>query len=116
MPSIAPSSPDDVDVHLVLDDFGERLSRAWRETDEERADRETLIADLLEGQYASPIRVVAFNTAERWSHDVSEEIADELAQLLAIEGRETPTKLEGLLDRHGAGRPVQLPLTLWGAA
>jgi hypothetical protein len=36
MPSIAPSSPDDVDVYLVLDDFDERLGRAWRETDEER--------------------------------------------------------------------------------
>jgi hypothetical protein len=112
MPSIAPSSPDDVDVYLVLDDFGERLGRAWRETDEERTDRETLIADLLEGQYAGPVRVVAFNTAERWSRDVSEDVADELVQRLAIDDRETPVALEDFLDRHGAGRPVQLPLPL----
>ena len=35
-PSIAPTSPDDHDIYLVLDDFGARLGRAWRETDEER--------------------------------------------------------------------------------
>jgi hypothetical protein len=40
-PSIAATQPDDVDVYLVLDDFGERMGRAWREVDEERTDRET---------------------------------------------------------------------------
>jgi hypothetical protein len=40
-------------------------SAAPRETDEERTDRETVIADLLEGQYSNPIRVIAFNTAEK---------------------------------------------------
>jgi hypothetical protein len=64
MPSIAPAPPDDVDVYLVLDDFGERLGRAWAETVEERTDRATVIADILEGQYAGPVRVVAFNTAQ----------------------------------------------------
>jgi hypothetical protein len=34
MPSISPALPDDRDVYLVLDDFGGRLGRAWRETDE----------------------------------------------------------------------------------
>jgi hypothetical protein len=70
-PSIAPASPDDRDTYLVLDDFGERLGRAWRETGEERTDRETVISDLIDGQYSNPARVIAFNTAERWSRDVS---------------------------------------------
>jgi hypothetical protein len=35
-----------------------------RETDEADTDRTTLIRHLLEGQYSSPVRVVAFNTAE----------------------------------------------------
>jgi len=52
------------DTYLVLDDFGGRLGRAWRETDEEDTDRETLIRDLMEGQYSHPTRIVAFNTAE----------------------------------------------------
>jgi len=62
-PSIFPALPDDRDVYLVLDDFGERLGRAWRETDEERTDRATVFMDLIDGQYSNPARVVAFNTA-----------------------------------------------------
>ena len=47
------------DTYLVLDDFGGRLGRAWRETDEEDTDLETLIRDLMEGQYSHPTRIVA---------------------------------------------------------
>jgi hypothetical protein len=64
----------DVEVYLVLDDFGQG-GRSYRETDEEQSDRETLIRDLLSGQYEKPVRIVAFNTAEGWSRDVSEDIA-----------------------------------------
>jgi hypothetical protein len=35
--SIVPSGTDH-DVYLLLDQFGERLGRAWRETDEEADD------------------------------------------------------------------------------
>jgi hypothetical protein len=49
-PSIAPHGPEQ-DTYLVLDDFGGRLGRAWRETDENATDRETLIRDLVEGQF-----------------------------------------------------------------
>jgi hypothetical protein len=93
MPSIAPSSPDDVDVYLVLDDFGERL-----------------------GQYSSPVRVIAFNTAEGWSRDVSEELVDEIADRCAIEGLDVPPTVEGFIDQHGSRWPAQLPLPLRGAA
>src|ERR1700749_4514665 len=78
-PSIVPQS-DDQDIYLVLDDFG-RLGRSWREMDEQSTDRPAVIQDLLEGQYNNPVRVIAFNTAEGCSRDVSEDIADELAQL-----------------------------------
>jgi hypothetical protein len=61
----------------VLDDFG-RQGRAWRETDVERTDLETVIADLMSGQYNNPVTVVAFNLAERWAGDVSEDIAIEI--------------------------------------
>jgi hypothetical protein len=114
-PSIVPEI-DDREIYMVLDDFGGRLGRAWREIDEEGTDRETVIRDLLEGQYSDPVRIVAFNTAEGWSRDVSEEIAGELADLVAIEGRDTPASLEDFLDRLGGGRPVQLPLPLRGVA
>jgi hypothetical protein len=32
----------------------------------------------MEGQYSHPVRIVAFNTAEGWSRDVTVDIADEL--------------------------------------
>jgi hypothetical protein len=115
-PSIAPGPPDDVDVYLVLDDFGERLGRAWRETGEERTDRERVITDLVDGQYSEPARVVAFNTAEGWSRDVSEELADEIARRCGMDGFDVPPSLEAFVDRHGSGRPTQLPLPLRGAA
>jgi len=68
----------DQDTYLVLDDFGGRIGRAWRETDEDSADRETVILDLLAGEYRNPVRIVAFNTAEGWSRDMTVDIADEL--------------------------------------
>jgi len=64
------------DTYLVLDDFGGRLGRAWRETDEEDTDRETLIRYLMGGQYNHPMRIIAY-TAEVWSRDVTMDIADE---------------------------------------
>jgi len=63
-------------VYLVLDDFGV-FGQAYRETDPTRADRQTVVANLLAGQYEHPVRVVAFNTAEGWAHDVSAQIARE---------------------------------------
>src|ERR1700688_650162 len=75
-PSIAPHDGHE-DVYIVLDDFGS-LGRAWRETDEAGANRATLVRNLLDGQFESPVRIVAFNTAEGWSRDVTVDIADEL--------------------------------------
>ncbi|HEX3115213.1 MAG TPA: hypothetical protein VHQ48_07035 [Bradyrhizobium sp.] len=47
-PSIIPDGADQT-VYVVLDDFG-RLGRAYRETDEERIDLESVISDLMTGQ------------------------------------------------------------------
>ncbi len=71
-PSIIPDF--DIDVYLVLDDFG-NLGRAYRETDEEASDRDTIVRNLLSGEYKKPVRVVAFNTAEGWARDVTEDTA-----------------------------------------
>ena len=38
------------------------------------------------GDYSNPVRVVAFNTAEGWSRDVTEDIAEELLERDASEG------------------------------
>jgi hypothetical protein len=40
----------------------------------EATDFETVVQDLLSGQYKNPVRVISFNTAEGWSQDVSADI------------------------------------------
>jgi hypothetical protein len=99
-PSIVPQKADR-DVYLVMDDFGTQLGRAWVETDEEDADRETLIRDLMDGQYARPARIVAFNTAEGWSRDVTVDIADELRRRLVEFDEEVPRAMQEFLDTVG---------------
>jgi hypothetical protein len=49
-----------------LDDLG-RIGWVWREADYEATDFETVVTDLLEGQYKNPGGIFAFNTAEGWS-------------------------------------------------
>jgi len=69
------TSQDDT-VYLVLEDFGS-LGRAYRETDPSQADRQTVLSNLLSGQYDRLLRIVAFNPTEGWARDVTAEIAYE---------------------------------------
>ena len=84
-PSIVPGGIDQ-NIYLVIDDLG-RLGRVWRETDAEHTDLETVIKDLLDGQYHSPVGVFGFNPAEGWSRDVSEDVAREIRRALRSAGR-----------------------------
>ena len=59
-------------VHIVLNVFGS-LGRAYVETDEANADEATIVENILGGQYSCPLRVVAFNIAEGWAEDVTED-------------------------------------------
>ena len=93
-PSIVPHAADQ-DTYLVLDQFG-RVGCCWRETDAEEADRETLIRDLVEGQYSHPLRIVAFNTAEGWCRDVTKDVADELRRRYVEFGEVSESILEFL--------------------
>ena len=65
-PRIVPYGADQT-VNVVIDSFpglGEI----------KRTDVETIIADLISGQFNDPIRVVAFNTLEHWPEDVTQYI------------------------------------------
>ena len=75
--NLAPEHPSDLTVHIVLDDFG-NSGRAYRETAEEAADFNTVVDDLMAGQFNHPIRVIAFNLSEGWSRDVSDHVAREI--------------------------------------
>jgi hypothetical protein len=96
-PPIAPNGQEQ-DIYLVLDDFGS-LGRAWRETDEAGANRSTLVRNLLDGQYENPVRIVAFNTVEGWSRDVTVDIADELRRRY-VEFGEVPDAALAFMEAH----------------
>jgi hypothetical protein len=106
-PSIVPT--DDQSIYLVLDDFG-RHGRAWRETDVEATDLETIIKGMLEGQYSNPVRIVGFNTAEGWSRDVSEDVAHEVRHRCDRQGTDVPVNLESFMERHENRDRAQLRL------
>jgi len=86
-------------VYLVVDDFGHH-GQCWRESNIGDTDLESVINDLLEGQYNNAVTVVAFNVAEGWCRDVSEDIARELWKRCAKQEREIPPYLEDFIFRH----------------
>jgi hypothetical protein len=94
-PSVVPAETGH-ETYLVLDDLG-RLGRVWRETNEVDANHDALIRDLLDNQYSRPTRVVAFNTTEGWSRDVTLDIADELRRRFA-DHDDVPVSVEELLE------------------
>jgi hypothetical protein len=107
-PSILPIVPYGADqtVYLVIDYFG-RLGTA----DIERADLETVITNIMSGQFNDPVRVVAFNTLEHWAHDVSRDVALEIQSRCDIDGRDVPEPLRDFVNRY-AGADRQPPLRL----
>ena len=109
-PSIAPSDKDQT-VYFVAEDFG-KLGRAWREAEYQATDLETVLQDLLSGQYNNPFRVVAFNTAESWSEDVSADVAAELRRRCEQQRRELPSTISDFVKRHEKPGRHQLALLL----
>jgi len=109
-PSIVPNGNDQT-VYLVKDDLG-HLGAVWREADDEATDLETVITDLLTGQYKDPVRVIAFNTAERWSQDVSEDVAHELRRRCDLQMRDVPASIQDFVEMHEGHLYRQLSLRL----
>jgi hypothetical protein len=107
-PSIVPSWADQT-FFIVENDFG-RAGRAFVETDGEYPDLEATIVGLLEGQFSNPIRVIAFNTAERWSEDVSEDIAHGLRRRRDLQFRDVPSAIQDFVERHEGHRQLALRL------
>ena len=108
-PSIVPNVGDQ-NVYIVLDCFDQN-GCAWREADAEATDLETVIADLMSGQYNDPQRVVAFNTFEHWAEDVSEDVAREIRRRADLACEDLSSSIEDFVGRH-AGRERQLALRL----
>ena len=81
-----------------LNDFGP-LGRAYVETDEAEADEATNIENILSDLYSHPLRVVAFNTAEGWSRDVTEDVAQTALTKAQSEHRSIGQAAQEFLER-----------------
>jgi hypothetical protein len=95
-----PSRDDDQNIYLVIVDLGEHVVR--REANIESTELETAITDLLDGQYSNPIRVIAGNTAEGWSRDVSDGIAHQLRRRSDLQLTHLTECLADFVARHEA--------------
>ncbi|MEH2480609.1 hypothetical protein V1282_003966 [Nitrobacteraceae bacterium AZCC 2146] len=109
-PSIVPNGHDQ-NVYLVVDCDGSGRRCLWRETDVADTDLETVITDLLSGQYPDPLRVVAFNTVEHWAQDVSEDVAREVRRRADLSYADLVPGVEEFVTRY-AGPERQLTMRL----
>ena len=108
-PKTAPHS-DFETVYLVVDSFG-ALGNAYRETDVERTDLETVIADLMSGEFNAPVRVIAFNLLGHRADDVSRQIAEEIQKRCDLAGEPVPEGIRDFVEDH-TGPTRQLALRL----
>ena len=104
-PSLVPNA--DLTAHLVLDDFG-KDGRIYRETAEAEANLETVIRDILDGQYNNPACVVAFNVAEGWAREVTGDVAREVLKRAMSENKSLPGTVRDFIERE-TGEEIKLP-------
>jgi hypothetical protein len=102
-PLIVPHSFDET-VYLVVDCCG-RSGCVWREADAHHTDLETVIADLMAGQYSDPMRVVALNVTEGWARDVSLDVAREIQERADLAFEDISSSLQEFVSYHTAPRP-----------
>jgi hypothetical protein len=81
VPELAPAAGE---LHFVLCDFG-KLGQAFIETDPARADRESVVEDIISGELARPVRVLALRPDGTW-RDVSVEVAWAVTKAAAAVG------------------------------
>jgi hypothetical protein len=107
-PSMVPHGADET-VYLIIDRF--RTGTVYRETEVDKTDLETILSDLLTGQFNDPVRVVAFNTVEHWAADVSAAVALEIETRCDIQGERLPLHLSEFVQRFwGANRQLTFRL------
>jgi|SRR3569623_303645 len=112
-PSIVPNHTDH-NFYLVMDRLNPDTT-IFHERVVETTDLETVISDMLSGQYCDPLRVLSFNPAEKWSEDVSEDVAREIQRRCDLLLMDVPSALQEFVDAHlGIDHRDQLTLRLVG--
>jgi hypothetical protein len=54
---------------------------------------------VLNGEFSQPVRVVAFNTAEGWARDLSEDVARQVVDEARLRGRPLPESVRDFVER-----------------
>src|SRR5690349_19767685 len=75
VPSIV---PEEGPLYFVFCDYGPEIGQAYYEADPERSDRETIVDNLMYGQYVGARRVLEVDVVAGTSRDVTEEIFGEV--------------------------------------
>jgi len=96
--SVVPFGADRT-LYVVVDRVG-GAGRGPGEAEFERTDFDGIIADLLSGRFNDPVRVIAFNTLEHWSEDVSAEVACEIQTRSDIDGEALPEHVQDFVRKH----------------
>lgn len=99
MPGIVPYGADQT-VYAIVDRLAG--SGAVDEIEIERADLESVITDFMSGAVNEPRRVVAFNTLEHWSEDISEQIALEIQSRCDMAGDCIPEYVRDFVEEFTA--------------
>ncbi len=94
---------EDATLHVVECAFGK--IRYLKEMDLADADQETVIRDLVDGQFDRPLRVIALNPFEGWSRDVSEDFAREVVLRAWRHGDDLAGGVRDFCERHGVALP-----------
>jgi hypothetical protein len=71
-------------------------------------DLENIINNMLHGEYNDPKRVVVFNIAEKWSSDISEDVAWEVLKRVASQGLALPASTRSFFEFHVGPRETAL--------
>jgi hypothetical protein len=97
------------DGETVVVDCSGKGGCVYREAEVGKTDLETTIADLMSRKYDDPDRVIAFNTADNWAQDVSDDIGREIRRRADLAHKDLSSSVEDFVIRH-AGRERQLAL------
>ena len=88
-------------TYLLLDEMTNQRASIWPEISADEANEATIVQWIIEGQFSRPVKIVAFNTEDGWSRDVTQEIATKLLDLnsngvaLSAAAREFVERLTG---------------------
>ena len=95
-----PLVPPDATLHMIIARHRAGAFSAERDVDD--LGLETTIADIMAGQIADVERVIAFNPAEAWSRDATEDIAIEIARRIgrARAGEPIAPALRDFIETH----------------